>query len=149
MKNDSMKKLILVGVVAVAAIAGVMFLLKDRFSGMGPFMRLTRSAGDLMVMNDLSDTVSVEYKEGDKDVALTVQPGQQVSGGQGLIRIFTARKAGSYELTYAFPRPASSIQDVAVSQVIAAAKQDKMEGEIYTKRGMIGDVEVFYEEVKQ
>jgi hypothetical protein len=150
MEKHSMKKVLLIGLIAVVAIAGVMFL-KNRFGGgMGSFMQMGRqSAGDLMIMNDSSDTISVEYKEDGKDVEMVVQPGGTVSGGEGMIRIFTAKKAGSYELTYQFPRPAGSMQQLQLSQIIAAAKRDKMEGELYTKRGMIGDIEVFYEEVEE
>lgn len=143
-----MKKLLLIGALAVAAIVGVVML--RNHLGMGSFMSVLHKGGnDLVVMNDSSDTISVEFKDGGKDVAMTVQPGGQISGGEGLIRIFTAKKAGSYELTYAFPRPAGSTQELKLSQVIAAAKRDKMEGEIYTKRGMIGDIAVFYEEVEE
>lgn len=142
-----MKKLILAGVIAMVAIAGVM-VLRNRV-GINVFKSMSQASGDLAIMNDSSDTMSVEYKEDGKDVALTVAPGDQISGGKGLIRIFTAKKAGSYELTYEFPRPAGSTDRVALSQVIAAAQRDKMEGEVYTKRGMIGDVDVFYEEVEE
>jgi hypothetical protein len=143
-----MKKLLLIGVLAIAAIVGVVML--RNHLGMGSFMSMMHKDGDdLVVMNDSSDTISVEFKENGKDVAMTVQPGAQISGGEGLIRIFTAKKAGSYELTYEFPRAAGSTQQVKLSEVIAAAKRDKMEGEVYTKRGMIGDVAVFYEEVEE
>jgi hypothetical protein len=148
MKKHSMEKVLMIGLLAVAAIVGVMFI-KNRFGGGMSFMSMGRSSGDVVVMNDSSDTISVEYKENGRDVEEVVQPGQSVSGGQGLIRIFTAKKAGSYELTYQFPRPAGSIQQVKLSEVLAAAKRDKMEGELYTKRGTIGDIAVFYEEVEE
>lgn len=143
-KHHSMHKILLIGIVAVVAITGVMFI-KSRFSGTG-FMSMGHSAGDVVVANDSSETISVEYKENGKDVNVVVQPGKSVSGGNGFIKIFTAKKAGAYELTYNYPH---SAQQVTISQIIAAAKHDKMEGEVYTRRGMIGDIKVFYEEVEQ
>jgi hypothetical protein len=145
-KHHSMHHIILIGLLAVAAIAGLMFVKNRFFGGMGSFMQMGQSSGDVMIMNDSSEAMSVEYKENGKDVDAVVQPGKSVSGGHGLIRMFTAKKAGAYELTYTYPHAA---QQVTVSQIIAAAKQDKMEGELYTKRGMIGDIKVFYEEVEQ
>jgi hypothetical protein len=146
MKNHhSMNKIIMIGLLAVAAIAGLMFM-KNRFGGMGSLMQMGQSAGDVMIMNDSAQAMSVEYKENGKDVDAVVQPGQSVSGGKGFIKIFTAKKAGAYELTYEYPHAA---QQVTISQIIAAAKQDKMEGELYTRRGMIGDIKVFYEEVEE
>ncbi len=143
--HHSMHKIIMIGLLAVAAIAGLMFI-KSRFGGMGSFMQMGQSAGDIMIMNDSSQAMSVEYKKDGKDVDAVVQPGQSVSGGKGFIKIFTAKKAGAYELTYEYPHAA---QQVTISQIMAAAKQDKMEGELYTRRGMIGDIKVFYEEVEE
>lgn len=140
-----MKKLLLIGMIAVVAIMGVI-VVKNRFGGMGSLMQMTQSAGDVMIMNDSSEAMSVEYKENGKDVDAVVQPGESISGGHGFIKIFTAKKAGAYELTYDYPHAA---QQVTISEIVAAAKQDKMEGEVYTKRGMIGDIKVFYEEVEQ
>ncbi len=144
-KHHSMHHIIVIGLLAVAAIAGLMFV-KNRFGGMGSLMQMGQSAGDVMIMNDSQQAMSVEYKKDGKDVDAVVQPGQSVSGGKGFIKIFTAKKAGAYELTYEYPHAA---QQVTISQIMAAAKQDKMEGELYTKRGMIGDIKVFYEEVEQ
>jgi len=142
-KHHSMHHIIMIGILAVAAIAGVMFI-KNRFGGMGSSMH--QSAGDVTIMNDSSSAISVEYKENGKNVDEVVQSGQSVSGGKGFIKIFTAKKAGVYELTYTYPH---ATQQVTISEIIAAAKQDKMEGEVYTRRGMIGDIKVFYEEVEQ
>jgi hypothetical protein len=146
MKNHhSMHKVLVIGLLAVAAIAGVMFV-KNRFGGMGSMMHMHQSSGDVIIMNDSSEAMSVEYKEDGKDIDEVVQPGKSVSGGHGFIKIFTAKKAGAYELTYDYPHAA---QQVTISEIIAAAKKDKMEGELYTRRGMIGDIKVFYEEVEE
>ena len=142
-----MKKLILAGVIVVAGLVGIM-VLKNRL-GVSVFNRSAQQGADLILVNDSSDTISTEYKDNGKEVSQVVKLGDQITGGQGFIRIFTAKKAGAYELTYQFPRPADASQQVTLSQVIAAAKDDKMEGEVYTKRGMLGDIKVFYEVVEQ
>lgn len=141
-----MKKLILVGVVVALGILGIV-LMKDRF-GMGMFSRSEQSS-DLVVVNDSSDTISAEYKQDGKDVSPVVQPGDQITGGEGFIRIFTAKKAGSYELTYTFPRPAGSAQKVSLSQIIAAANVENFGDTVITKKGMIGDIKVEYEEARE
>jgi len=142
-----MKKLILVGVVVALGILGIV-LMKDRF-GMGMFSGASKASGDLVVVNDSSDTISAEYKQDGKDVAPVVQPGDQITGGQGFIRIFTAKKAGSYELTYTFPRPAGSAQKVSLSQIVAAANVENFGDTVITKKGMIGDIKVEYEEARE
>ena len=142
-----MKKLILVGIIVVASVLGIMAL-RNRL-GMGIFTKTTQQGSDLVVVNDSSDSISTEYMENGKEVAQVVQPGDSATGGQGFIRIFTAKKSGSYELEYQFPRPADAMQQVALSQVIEAAKNDKIENELYIKKGMIGDIKVMYEEVEQ
>lgn len=135
-----MKKLILIGVVVAAALAGLMFV-RNRFDG-NMFSR-SAQGDDLVVVNDSSDTISTEYKEGGDKV---LKPGDQVSGGQGFIRIFTAKKAGAYELTYEFPRPAGAPQKVALSQIVAAATNENFGDRVITKKGMLGDIGVEYEE---
>ena len=143
-----MKKLLLIALVVMAGAFGLMFV-KNRFGGMNQVVDMVESTGDLMIMNDSSDAVSLEYKKDGKDAEAVIQTGQVASGGKGFLRIFTAKKAGAYELTYEFPRPEDAKQQVTISEIIGAAKQDKMEGEVYTRRGMIGDIKVFYEEVEQ
>jgi hypothetical protein len=147
-KHHSTQKVLLIGVLAVVAIAGVIFV-KNRFGGMSLFKHTSHASGDLMIINDSSDSISVEYKKGGKEGDKVVQPGEKVTGGKGFIRIFTAKKSGGYEVMYEFPRPSGAKQEVALSDIIAAAKRDKMEGELYTKRGAIDDIQVFYEEVEE
>ena len=141
-----MKKLILVGVIVVASILGIMAV-RSRL-GVGMFTQTSQQGADLVIVNDSSDSISTEYKENGKDVAQVLQPGDKGTGGKGVIRIFTAKKSGSYELTYQFPRPVGALQQVTLSEVVAAAKKDTIENELYIKRGMIGDIKVDYEEVE-
>jgi len=136
----------LVGVLVLAGILGVMVV--KNYRGKGGFGQVAQQGSDLILVNDSSDTISTEYKENEKDVDRVVKPGTQVTGGQGFIRIFTAKKAGAYELTYQFPRPADAPQQVTLSQVIAAAKDENFGDRLITRKGMIGDIKVEYEEVR-
>src|SRR6266478_7181887 len=135
-----MKKLLLIGAIVVAGLLGLMFI-RERV-GMGIFNSISQQVGDLVVVNDSSDSISVEYKEGDKGISPVVQPGNQISGGQGFIRVFTADKAGSYEIEYAYPRPADAPQQITLSQIVAAAKKETLDNEILIKKGMIGDINI-------
>ena len=139
-----MKKIIIVGVVVAVSILAIIFM-RDRFD-MGIFSRASKQGADLAVVNDSSDTISVEYKEDGKDISPVIKPGEKITGGEGFIRIFTAKKAGSYELTYTFPRPADAPQQVTFSQIIESVKKENFGDEVITKKGMIGDIKVEYEE---
>jgi len=141
-----MKKLIIVAAIVVVGIAGFMFI-RNR---MGVKMSSQASGGaDLTVLNDSTDTISAEYKEGGKEAAFVLKPGEKVTGGKGFIRIFTAKKAGSYELMYTFPRPSGASQEVALSQIVEAAQQKKdLSDTVYTEKGMLGDIKVVYEEAR-
>ncbi len=141
-----MKKLILVGVIVVASILGIMAV-RNRL-GMGMFTQTSQQGVDLIILNDSSDSISTEYKENGKDVAQVLQPGEKGTGGKGLIRIFTAKKAGSYELMYQFPRPEGAAQQISLSQIVAAAINENFGDRIITRKGMIGDIKVEYEEVR-
>jgi hypothetical protein len=141
-----MKKIIIVGVVVAVSILAIIFM-RDRFD-MGMFSRASKQGGDLEVVNDSSDTISVEYKEDGKEVSPVLKPGEKITGGKGFIRIFDAKKLGSYELTYSFPRPAAAPQQVTLSQVVESVKKEKFEDEIIVRKGMIGDIKVEYEEVR-
>lgn len=143
-----MKKIIIIALVVLLGAAGLM-LLKGRFSGMQLFSSKVSDGTDLMIVNDSSDTISVEYKDGDQKVAQTLPAGEKISGGKGFIQVFTAKKSGSYELTYPFPRPAGSTQQISLSQIVDAAKKEGMTDEVYTQKGMIGDVAVVYEEARE
>lgn len=86
--------------------------------------------------------------ESGKEIAQVIQPGDQATGGKGFIRIFVAKKSGSYELSYAFPRPVNSSQKVTLSQIIASAQKKNLGDAVYTEKGMIGDIMVEYEEAR-
>ena len=139
-----MKRLLLIGAIVVASLVAIM-VLRNRF-GMEMFSITSKSGMDLVIVNDSSDSISAEYREGDKGESPVIQPGDSISGGQGFIRIFTANKAGSYEIEYAYPRPADAPQQITLSQIVAAARKEKFDDAIMLKEGMIGDIKVEYEE---
>jgi hypothetical protein len=141
-----MKKIILLGVIIAVGVLVAIILMRDRF-GMKMFSRTNQQNNDLIIVNDSPDIISVEYKKEGIDVSPTVQPGDQVTGGQGFIRVFTAKKVGSYELTYAFPRSTAPAQ-VTLSQIVESVKKENFGDEVITKKGMIGDIKVEYEEAR-
>ena len=141
-----MKKLLLVGVVVAASLVAIM-VVRNRLE-MGVSAQISQQGDDLVVINDSSDAISTEYKENGKDVAFVLNPGDQGTGGQGFIRIFTAKKAGCYELTYQFPRSAGAVQEVTLSQVVGAAKNENFGDAVITRKGMIADIKVDYEEAR-
>jgi hypothetical protein len=142
-----MKKMIVVALIVIASIAGVMFM-RNRFD-MGMFSQAGKQGVDLVVVNDSNDDISIEYMENGKEVAQVLNSGEQATGGNGFIRVFTAKKDGSYELTYTYPRPAGAPEKVTLSQIVEAAQRENIGDELYTKEGMIGDIKVEYEEVRQ
>jgi len=145
MKRKNNTKRILVGAIIVALIIGVGIVFMRKKS---PIIGvLTAQAADLIIVNDTSDTVSSEYKHNGKAVDHVIKPGEKVTGGMGLIRIFTAKKSGVYEIQYPYPRPAGKPGTVALSAIIQAAKSEQTTDNLYTKKGLINDVEVSYEEV--
>ena len=139
-----MKKIILVSIIVVVSIMAVLFF-RNRLN-MGFFGRSSRA--DLIVVNDSADDISAAYKEDGKEVNAELKAGEEVTGGKGFMRIYTAKKAGSYELEYSYPRPAGAPEKMALSQIIAAAQKENLSDELYTKKGMIGDIKVEYEEVR-
>ena len=133
-----MKKMILL--VIAAAMAGILMFGTLRYCmGMG--------GNDLVVLNDTPDTISCDFEKEGKGVEMVVKPGATVTGGKGFMRFFTASKEGSYEIMYPFPRPSMSVNSVNLTKIMQAAKQDKVDNELYTKKGMIGDIKVMYEAV--
>ena len=136
-----MKKIIIAAVIVAVGVAGLMFV-KNRF-GMNVDIAV---AGHIVIANDSADTVSVEYKINGKDVAVTIEPGVRLTcGNHGFVRVFTPNKAGSYELTY--PVDGAS-REAKLSQLVAAAQKKEMGDEISTAKGMLGDIKVMYEEVR-
>lgn len=139
-----MKKLLILGVIIVASLLAIVFM-RNRL-GMKMFSGGAQSFADLVIVNDSSDTISTEFKEAGKETDQVLKPGDQATGGEGFIRVFTAKKAGSYELEYPFPRPADAPQQVTLSQIVAAAKNETFGDRIIIRKGMIGDIMVEYEE---
>ena len=140
-----MKKIIVVSLVVVISIMAVLFL-RNRLN-VGFFGRSGQA--DLIILNDSSSDISGTYKEDGKKVDKELKPGQEVTGGKGFIRIYTAKRTGSYELSYPFPRPAGTSQKIALSQIIEAAQKKNLGDVLYTEKGMIGDIKVEYEEVRE
>jgi hypothetical protein len=139
-----MKKIILGIVIVAVCIMGVLF-----FSGrlhMGMFSRSSQG-GDLIIVNDSDADISTAVRDDGKEIDTELKAGEQATGGQGFIRVYTAKRSGSYELAYPFPRPAGSTHKVTLSQIIAAPQKETTDGEVYAKRGMIGDINVEYEEM--
>jgi hypothetical protein len=137
-----MKKII-IAVVLIAAVGAVgLMLIKGRsimsFSS-GNFV-----AGQIMLTNDSSDKISVEYKVDGKSTDKVLSPGEEVAcGANGVLRVFTANKAGTYELTYPVDQQGRRL---ALSQIEKAAKRDQVDAEILSEKGMVGDVKVNHEE---
>jgi len=144
--KDNFSTLFIGGLILVISLAAIMFL-RERF-GMGMFSKHNQqgASADLIIVNDSPETMSVEYREGDQGVSPVVHPGNKISGGQGFIRIFTAQKPGSYEVEYEYPRPTGSSHEIKLSQIVAAAKKDIVDREIFLKEGMVGDIKIEYEE---
>jgi len=140
-----MKKIVLVSIIVVASIMAVLFF-RNRFN-MGLFSRSGQA--DLIVVNDSSDDISSVIKQDGKEVDQLLKAGDEATGGQGFIRIYTAKKSGSYELTYPFPRPSGTPEKVTLSQIIESAQKKNVGDELYTETGMIGDIKVEYEEVRE
>jgi hypothetical protein len=140
-KEMHMKNLIAIAVLVVVGITGFMFM-KNRF-GMNINAKIS-APGQIMLLNDSSDTISVEYKLGGQDIATTLPSREKITcGNDGFVRIFTANKNGSYELMY----PAEGeLREVTLSQIVGSVKKESDDNELYTKKGMLGDIKVTYEE---
>ena len=139
-----MKKIILVVAIVAVCAVGLLFV-KNR---LGVSLRNPASQpGQIIIFNDSADKMSVEYKVDNKDVSMTIAAREKMAcGSNGFVRVFTSKKDGSYELMY----PAdNSSREITLSQIVASVKKDAVEGEIFSKKGMIGDIKVNYEEVLQ
>src|SRR6202023_1267930 len=105
---------IIIGILLFTVVAaGILYV---SFRGRGSKLFIQESA-DLMVTNDTNDTISAEYKINGKDTEALVKPGEKVTGGRGLMRFFTAKKEGSYEVTYEYPRPKSAPKIIELSKL--------------------------------
>jgi hypothetical protein len=142
-RGKKMKKIMLIIAVALGVLLVVGGL---RYRMMGN--KKAMSGSDLVIVNDTSDTISTEYMRNGKEMSEVVNSGDHATGGQGVMRIFVAKDEGSFELMYEYPRPAGSVATITVNQVMQSVKQEKFEGDLYIKKGMVGDVAVTYEEVR-
>ena len=102
-------------------------------------------AGQILFMNDSSDTISVEYKVNGANEDMVIQPNtKSICGSDGFVRIFTANKSGSYEVSYPVDQKQRTLE---LSQIVNIARKGKAEEEVFTEKGMIGDIKVTYEEL--
>lgn len=139
-----MKKIVIIALIAIVGIVGIL-MVKNSFRFNVNFTAST--PGAIMLTNDSSDTISVEYTIGDKKIDTQLPPREEITcGANGFVRVFTAQKSGSYELIY--PND-SKVRTITLSQILAGVKKDAVENDIYTKSGMLGDVKITYEEVQQ
>jgi len=138
-----MKKLIIGVLIVIAVFFGFALVRQQMSSAVSPV------GGDLIIVNDSTDAVSSEYTSDGQVVAQVLQPGEQTTGGKGLIRIFTAKKSGVYEIQYPYPRLAGKPGTIALSTILQAVKSERTGDNLYTKTGMIEDVLVSYEEVQE
>lgn len=141
-KKMNMKKtIIIIALIALVGVVGFM-LVKGRFD-----IRLgakVSTPGQIMLLNDSSGKISVEYKVDNQDVDAVLPPREEIAcGANGFVRVFTADKSGSYEVIYPVDQKE---RKVALSQIIKAAKKDSVEGGIFTEKGMVGDIKITYEE---
>lgn len=138
-----MKKIILaIGIIGLLVVGCLIF--RDRF-GMGGQAEMFES-GQISLMNDSADTISVEYKMGEENVDATIPAREKLlCGSNGFVRIFTAKKDGSYEVMYPVD---STLREVTLSQIVESVKKEAIEGEVFTKKGMLGDISIMYEEIE-
>lgn len=135
-----MKKMVIV--VATVVVLAVGFLsMKKAFMG-------KKTSGDLVIVNDTAQAASCAFMRDGKMMSQVMQPGERCSGGRGLIRVFTAKKDGSYELQYPYPRPSGKKCEVLLTHIVSAPQKSGMDQELYFKKGMIEDIQVDYEEIK-
>jgi hypothetical protein len=139
-----MKKIITMAALLIISIIGV-GMMRSRVTFFGGNRS---SVGDLIIINDTSKNISSAFTKEEKTVSQVVKPGEKTSGGCGLMRIFVSDKNGMYELQYEYPRPAGKPSKISVTQVIDAARTQKMTDDTFEKKGTIEDIQVSYEEVR-
>jgi len=145
---EDMKKLIIAASILVVGIVGIVVVKNRSGFSFGSFgVKTADNDGQIAVTNDSSDKISIEYKSDGKDVAMVIAPGERlVCGENGFVRVFTAKKSGSYEVNY----PAEgALQEITVSQVASAAQKKELEDQVVVAKGMIGDIQVMYEEPRE
>lgn len=137
-----MKKVIMIiALIAAVGCAGFMFVKGRSLIG---FSTTSVAAGQIILVNDSADKISVQYKVDGKDVTQALSSKEEAAcGANGFVRVFTSEKSGSYEIAYPSDQQGRKLM---VSQIVKAAKKDSVDGEILTEKGMVGDIKVTYEE---
>ena len=143
MKGSYMKKIVIISIVVVLFV--VLFgVIKSRMCRSVSWV----GGGDLVIINNSTDTASTAFSREGKMMSQVMNPGDRASGGRGLIRIFTPKKNGAYEIQYPFPRPSGKPVEISLTQVFDAVHNPKTGDELITEKGMIADIRVDYEEVR-
>jgi hypothetical protein len=143
--QNNVTKIIVVSAFVIVLIFGLGFI-KNRMVGF--FGGTEVNGGDLVIVNDTSETASSAFMRDGKMMSKVMHAGEKTSGGRGLIRIFVAKKSGAYEIEYPFPRPVGKPFEIGLTQIFAAVSNPKMGEELITEKGMIDDIRVDYEEVR-
>ena len=141
-----MKKMVLLAIFLIVVLVGISMLMRQRMGSM--FMRKQLSGGDLVVVNDSSETFSTAFTRNGKLMSQVVHPGGKATGGKGVLRIFAPHKSGIYELQYPYPRPDGQPAEISLTQVLDAVHNLHLGQELDTKEGTIDDIKVSYEEVR-
>lgn len=103
---------------------------------------------DLAIINDTNDRVSTEAMFNGKKIIRVFKPGEKISGGRGFIRIHVAKRDGIYEMSYTFPRQKDMPTLVKLTDLMASTREIGMtDQDIRTEKGMMHDIQVFYEEI--
>lgn len=140
-----MKKMFPVLLCIIVCLVVSIGMMKMRFGGM--FMEKQLSGGDLVVINNSSDSFSTAFTKDGKTMSQVVHPGEKATGGKGLLRIFIAKKNGNYEIQYPYPRPDGKPAEISLTQVLNAVHNPEIDKELYVEKGKIDDIRVDYEEV--
>lgn len=137
-----MKKVAVIASVVIILLIGFL-LAKSRFG-----RSMNKNGGDLVILNNTAESASSAFTKDGKMMSEVVQPGERTSGGRGLIRIFSSKKSGAYEIQYPFPRPSGQPMEISLTQVFDSVHNPSTGDELITEKGMIGDIKVSYEEVR-
>src|SRR5689334_11639990 len=110
--QNGVNKIIIVSAVIVVLILGL-GIMRSRMGGF--FAGAELNGGDLVIINDTSETASSAFMRDGKMMSQVMHAGEKTSGGRGLIRIFVAKKNGAYEIEYPFPRPVGKPSEIALT----------------------------------
>ena len=103
---------------------------------------------DLVIINDTGSKASTEAMFKGKKIIKVFNPGEKISGGRGFIRIHVEKRDGTYEVSYTFPRQKDMLTLVKLTDLMASTHEIGMtDQDIRTEKGMVSDIQVFYEEI--